>query len=69
MKGGSFLQKMSKFGDYVFKLSIKDWGGKMMDTKLTIGMRRVCGFMRRARRAWLSTRARCVSKTSKRERK
>ena len=48
MKTRSFLQKMSKFGVYVFKLSIKALVRKMMETKLTIGKSKACGFMRKA---------------------
>ena len=58
MKARSFLQKMSKFGGYVSKLSIKSLVRKMMETKLTIGKKKAFGFMIKERKPRLSTRAR-----------
>ena len=40
----------------MFKLSIKVLVRKMMETKLTIGKSKACGFMRKARESLLSTR-------------
>ena len=65
MKSRNVLQKMSKFGGYVFKLSIKDLVRKMMETRLTIGKRKACGFMRKAREAMLSTMCKWGKQTSK----
>ena len=42
--------------NYVFKLSIKASVRKMMETKLTVGKSKACGFMGKAREAMLSTR-------------
>ena len=65
MKARSFLHKMSKFGGYVFKHSIKTSMRKMMETKLKIGKSKACGFMRRARKARLSTMCMWGKQTSK----
>ena len=52
MKGGIFLQKMVRFGDYVFKLSIKALAKMMKWRSRMRGKIRACGFMSKARGAW-----------------
>ena len=49
MKEGSFVQKIGKFGDYVFKLYVKALVEKMKCRTHTIGKNRACGFMSKAR--------------------
>ena len=56
-EGKKLPTKDEQVWGYVFKLSIKVLVRKMMETKLTIGKSKACGFMRKAREARISTRS------------
>ena len=49
MGGGSFLQKMSEFGDYMSSFPLKLGKEDEVEKELTIGKMGVCGFMSKAK--------------------